>query len=642
MDQHNAGNSRETAWLLNGANETYHTLNNQESTPTPHNNENGNNNASSLDQIANRQKSVLMKYAEIWIGFLVGFLVICFTVFACREIARETPSNEAIQRSIIEMTDWNITEIKINGWSDPFSKNTAIVYNRFNLVKSKNKYLQFDVKLNTAVHYDNIQNDTLTLKQQKRFRTISESLMKKVCIDIKNVTTWDLDQNNTNLGSLVSGSPICVSLKDGEINNLILHLYFKPNVQNYWKIIKKIWNHQYDDIHLQSDLNLAVKMFVFHLETKFWNLNKLTIDWHDLIDHYNWDNDLNFFRNNWPPNIELLDLQMVDTKDGFNLQLKLMQITNFIKLWAKKRLPYLDLSNLNTVLPSMLWDIKLPDCNDNYSIQLTNANSSSKELEVWNHTNWEPIVDIDLNGPLPNDLINKVCDSDDINIITPLTKILNDLLNETEFITFQMKGKINSDNEKIVNSAEFETKSLDNKLFNEELTNNLLNEISYFPIQPNVTFNISQLIKEVDIMDMKFQRNGNRLSVIGTVQGIINLSFYETNDERFFVNNIKANLELYHKGTHFISLPMKVWTNSTSKIIHEDQSGMTQLQIQFDVDDKDMEITNHFELTKVINEILFTGETLISFESITDIIIDSLLGEIIINGLKTNGETVVH
>lgn len=598
------------------------------------------------DSNYNLQRRNRFKYAIILLGSLVGFFVVCVTVFTCTKIAEQTPSNELMQKAFMEMTDWNITEIKINGWSDPFLQDHTIVYNKFNWVNSKEKYLQFDVKLNTVFHYDKIQNDTLTVRQQKYFRRINEGLVKNICIDLKNVTTWDLDQNETNLGSLISGSPICVSLKDNETNQLTLHLYFKPEIKNYWKIVKKVWNHDYDDIHLVSNLKLGIKFFIFHLETKYLNLNNVTINWHDLMKKYDLEHELKFFRENWPPNIQLLDLELLDTEDGFNVIVTLKEIFNFVKVWFEERLPILKFSDsLITVLPKIFWDIKLPDCKEKFAIGLPNANSTSRELETWDGKNWEPIVDINLNGPLPNDLVNKVCDSDDENIKTPLTNIINTLLNETELVTFQMKGRVSDINTAIVSKTKrkrAQDEILDNNLLNHDMLNSLFDEMSYFPIQPNVTFNVSKLIQEFDIMNMKFQRSGNRLSVLGTMQGIINLPFYKTNDERFFVNNIKANLELYHKGTHFMSLPMKIWTKSTSKILHDSETGMTQLQVQFDVDDKDMEITNHFEMTKVVNEIIFMGKTLISFESVTDIIIDSLLGEIIINGLNTSGETVVH
>lgn len=590
-----------------------------------------------------------------FLPYLVGFFlfsiifVLVFLFYTRENFDHLIPSNQAIQSNFLEITELEIDQISINGWksikNDPQNKNSL----------PNGKYLQLSCNFQTYLNYDlmNQSSVPLTPQQASWFKYINEKGIRTMCISMNNVTTFnrerDMDSQKDidfQLGSLFILEPICLDLHNGTINYLNLTLLIKPEIKNLVKILKKIWDHDYFDLKLWSifDISLSKQILFVDQPITFWKLHNLIINWDKILNWNKLFKMVKFFRDNFREDIVFENIEMVDSVEGFHIQLNIKQkLTNKWTDFLEEKLHWFHIPfNDSTInIPSLEWYVRLPDCYNSFTIELTNVTSYTDNYNISKDL-LSMRMNIDMIGKLPDVLLGELCSTyDEANLITPLTKILNHLFNETEPIQFQICGRVkNSD-----------IGQLPNSLIPYDILDDILNGLSYVEMKQNITYNVSESIKDVSIDDMQLLWKNNKLSIVGTVIGFIDLSFYQTNLERFQINKIKGNLELYHNGNHFISLPMKHWISASSQIIHETNNKNTNkyttdkistvLKIQFDVNDDDMEILNNFELSKCLNEIIFKGETSIEFESVLDINIESLLGDIVLLGLTTSGSTIV-
>lgn len=93
---------------------------------------------------------------------------------------------------------------------------------------------------------------------------------------------------------------------------------------------------------------------------------------------------------------------------------------------------------------------------------------------------------------------------------------------------------------------------------------------------------------------------------------------------------------------HFLTIPMKVYNNASSEILHDPEDNHTLMKLMLDIPDKDVVIKNNWELTKFLNEIMFQGSSLVHAKADLDIIVQSLIGELMLTGLKTQNDVIVH
>lgn len=603
-----------------------------------------------LDRLKPHCTSYLPRFFFFFFFFLLFFVLLLIFFIPIREtFDKLIPSNEAIQSNILEITEFDIDQINIDGWKSIKSNSK----NKYDLPDGK--YLQLSCNLQTYLNYDLTSQSSIpfTPQQASWFKYINENVIRTICISVNNVTTfgqqtdWDSSKDSkSTLGSLFILEPICLNLHNGTINFLNLTLLLKPDIKNGIKVLKKIWNHDYSDLRLWSIVNMSLSKQITFIgqSMPLWRLHNLRINW-------NWDRKINwdkfykgvkFFRSNFLEEITFKDIKMVDTIKGFHIQSTITQKLN--NEWTKflqKKLPWLNnpFKDDSIYIPSLEWDARLPDCRNSFTIELTNVKSYTDNYNI-SKDSLTTNMNIDMVGKLPDPLVKELCD--ETNFFTPLTKILNHLFNDTESIRFQIYGKV-----KDINNND----KLSNNLIPNDVLDNVFHELSYIEVGQNMTFNVSKSIKDFMIDNMQLLWKNGRLSVTGTVIGFIDFSFYHTNLERFRINKIKGNLELYHNEKHFISLPMRNWIPAKSQIIHKNNGNKnkndsvknsTLLKVQFDINDDDMDILNKFELSKCFNEILFKGETSIKFDSILDINIESLLGEIVLMGLATSGDTLVH
>ncbi|KAG0656067.1 hypothetical protein C6P44_005356 [Monosporozyma unispora] len=590
----------------------------------------GNDDSRLLRQRIQRKPHWWKRFWPMWAGFLAGIATVALLVLTVQAISKNIPSDEAIQSNLAQITEVKVETLHLDGWK---------TQPRGGLNTEKGKYLQVSCTVQTRLNYDLLNQSTVpfTELQASWFRFFSEKGVRSVCVDVNNVTTFNNRQHegkdDLSLGSLFILDPFCLDLHNGTINELNLTILIKPEIKNGLRVLKKIWNHNYAGLNLWSLLNVSLsKRIPFsNCALPLFSLENIKIDWNKIIDWKNVDKEVGNFREFFREDIALENIQMVDTMEGFNVQLETESFPNKWFEYIKDKIPWVEFPTKGNAMsvPELDWYVKLPDCNNDFTIELPDVTSYTDKINISKNF-LSPKMNLDMVGSLPDSLINEVCNSDEENIVTPLTIFLNRLFNQTKLVEVEARGQVRDG-------------ALSNKLLPNNVLNEILNEISYVPIKQNITFNISNLIEDFIIEDMELHWTNGKLSVIGSVIGLLDLSFYETSAERFEVNNIKGNLKLYHDKKHFISLPMKTWVPSNSEIIHDaENNNSTMLKIEFDVNDKDMKILNKFELSKCFNEILFKGETNVQFDSVLDLVIDSLLGELIITGLTTSGETVVH
>ncbi|CCF59986.1 hypothetical protein KAFR_0I02060 [Kazachstania africana CBS 2517] len=530
------------------------------------------------------------------------------------KLHNSAPSMEELQNDIMTMSDVTVNNVHVDGWKS--GKDSGLNYDG-------GKFLQLTTSVDLTLNYD-----LLSKERSKWYHFMGEEVARSLCFKANNVTLYNTDPVQDDiyrLGSLVINKPFCIDLSNGTQNRLEVVALVEPNMKNVVRIVRKLWGKKYDQVNLWSvsDISILKDLKIGNLQIGSFRNLKI-----DLNEFFRFEQLSNFLGETFTEienQFTVKEVQMQDLDKGFGIDVTSEQIDfSFLPIWDWIELPK------NTLIPSLSWKPKLANCLNDYTIEIPSLNCSSENFQFSKMI--QPKVAGNLVGPLPDELLSHVCWSDEENTVTPLTKLLNSLFNETERLTFQMKGEA------------IESTKYHQSLIPSDLLNSALDELSYFTIAPNVSFNISTLLREFNINDLRLKwLNGyQRLQLLGTIQGILDLSFYKTTEERFYVNNIKGELELFHRDNKFLEIPMKVWTNSTSRMFLDAETNNTMMELIFDINDSNLKVIDKLELSRTFNEILFYGETKVTFDSTLDIVIDSLLGEIVITGLKTSGSTVVH
>ncbi|CCK71930.1 Tag1p KNAG_0I01410 [Huiozyma naganishii CBS 8797] len=566
------------------------------------------------------------KYWPFWLGIFTGLCTILVVVGVSFSLQSRIPSEKALQSNVVEITNVDIEKVTLDGWRVPGKEG---------LDTEGGKFLQISARVNVFLNYDALNESKvqMTFEQQKWFKWTSENTVRTLCIDVNNATTFGRkpDGKDDVLAGVYIQHPVCIDLHNGTVTSLNVTILVEPHMKNVLKIIKKIWKQDYQDLNLWSTLDISLSKNVGSLGyLHLFRLPNIKINWNDIIDWDKLSNRLQYFRDQIENDINVSNIRMVDTEKGFDVRMGVDPMEN--PLWH-----FLDdfswLEIPQAVIPPLSWVYKVADCFGDFSINLTHLLTHSSAVDI-GAKKISPSMSNSLTGPLPDDFLYQVCWSDEENTVTPLTKVLNSLFNSSNYLTVEAKAEISNSKP---------TTSDETALIPSDILSSILEDVSYFPVKQNVTFNMSSLIDEFFIDGMSLRWSNGRVSLGGTLVGIFDLSFYETNEERIHITHIKGNMELYHNDRHFITVPMKVWSNATSNIMHdEDNKNATMLELTFDIDDEFVQVTNRMELTKCFNEIFFSGETLITFSNDLDIVVESFLGDIVVTGLKTEGETVVH
>lgn len=536
---------------------------------------------------------------------------------------RNLPSQDVIEKSVIQITNWDIVKLHLDGWTDGHR-----------LDNDSGKALQVSTTINIWLDYDQwlASNQTaLDLPQKRLYRSISENFVRTACFDLNNVTTYDGENIDSNIvGLLQVKEPFCVDLHNNRTTQLNLTLFVEPRMDKVLGVLKKIWRHEYDKLALSSkiDVTLSKKTRIF---SDRWNLRlarlrELRIDWKDILK---WETITSRLKNlrHQLDQISVQSFSIGDSINGFhfNVEADPLDVSKFFD-WLE--------FPKNSVMPFINWEIKLPDCYEEYTINLptaccfTDSFAVQEEIEVTAYT--------DIEGPLPESLLSQVCWSDEENAFTPMTNLFNKIFNETELLTMEVKGHaIKPPNE---NS---------NWFVPYEILEPVLQDLSFFPISANVTIDSDSLIKDVTIEGLRIKWisglfGQKRLSVVGKIVGSIALPFYETAKERLSVEYLKGVTMLYHNNVHFLTIPMRVWSKASSRISHYGENKTTMMELSLNIQDNEVQVTNSVELTKIFNEVLLKRDVTVDLESDMDMMISTPLGNMVLMGLKGKGSAVMH
>ncbi|CCK73506.1 Tag1p NDAI_0G05230 [Naumovozyma dairenensis CBS 421] len=541
------------------------------------------------------------------------FIILLLIVESRSYIYKRIPTEDEIRDNFVRMSHVEVKKVKIDGWTKDNGKT---------INNDSGTALQISNSVEFYLNYDkmDLSHDT------EQVEWTMENIVKHLCFDINKLEIFNENDILTRV-HVKDHVPICVDVRNGSVSHMEFTLLAEPNVENILKVLKSIWHKRYDEINIWSQVDTTVsRRWSSFLSSKI-SLTNLKINLNDFI---NWDKIMDPMVENIQQilgNIEIQSLSMSDSFRGFHIEAKSNEI-----MLPKRPVDWIVLPS-DVEIPKLDWEIKLPDCYGYYTIDLPNTKFSTRPLNFTRRM--QPFLEGELSGSLPDELLTHVCSSDEQDTVTPLTLLVNKFLNESEKVTVYVKGSHSVNH--------------NNSLISSHYLNEALSSLSYFAVSTMTTFNITSLIKEFDIEDMKLKwETGkfgeSKLNIVGTISGYLDLSFYETASEKLSVNNIKGLLRLYHDNKHFLTIPMPAWINATSEIIHDHEmnNGDTMMEITFDVQNNDVIIEDKMELTKCFNEIFFLGETNVHFENKLDIVLESLLGEIVLLGLEGEGDTTVH
>lgn len=568
------------------------------------------------DGRSTRQSRHWTKWTIIFVLFSILVSVTCYGVYFVKHL----PSHDEIEKSVMEVSNWEIEKVHIDGWRKDDHLDTE-----------GGDALQLSVQLNYWPDYESwiLDNGTaLGLKDKTFYRSVSENLVRTVCLSVNNATTFDGVQTEDNMiGILQVKDQFCLDLHDNVTTALNLTVLIEPRMDNILRVLKKIWFHEYDKLNLSSILDLSVTKQAGrsggNWRIPLARLRGIQINWKKIIDWGSISDRVHSLRHHFDK-VSVRDFSLRDSDNGFLLEVQTDPLPlPDESMWLE--------SPQNITIPSIDWDLRLPDCKDNFTISLPSVSTSNAPVIV------QETIDIsvssDIKGPLPRSLLQQVCWSDEENAVTPMTLLFKKVLNASELVTVEIRGRSVS------------SEDTDSSILPHDLLETLLHDISYFPITTNLTVESGSLIQEVTIDKLKARWvrtifGEKKLRVSGTIRGTVALPFYRTSKEMISVDFIKGETRLFHQDVHFLSIPMRYWTKAGSKVYKENDQTMMELSLS--VRDDEVQIVNNFELTRVLNEVLFKGESPVHLDSNLDIMMSTPLGEMVLMGLNGEGNTTLR
>ena len=558
------------------------------------------------------------------VGAAVTAVILLFTSFKVSAFVQHSPSVDEIQDNAMKISNVKVQNFHIDGWRK--SKRDQ------NLDNDEGKYLQVTALLDYSLNYDLLDKSMFGDDPEKmeNFKFGAENLVRTLCVDLNNSTTFNnVNDTDLKLASVTIVSPFCVSLQNGSITPLNLTLLIEPNMKNIMDVLKKLITHRYKGLQLWSAVDVTLyKQTLLRFNIRLTNLPNITINWTRI---FKWDKLIPEWSTYITDNFhipEVTELKVTDDEENFLVKVKTEPVGSLQGILD--HIPWLTLPLFNFV-PSIRWDLRLPNCHNKCTIELPTLECISPEFDLMENDSL--VITNKLGGPLPRELLTHVCSSDEENTVTPLTLILNSLMNDSLDCSVEVRGSVQK------------TRSPwgeGDMLLPPDILQDMLDGLGYIPITTNLTVNTTEILDEVSIENMQLKWLDGRLRMVGTVTASMAMAFYKTKEDRLAIHNIKGDFEIYHENDHFLSIPMRVWTDSVSEIKHDSDTGDSYMDVTFDLRDDDMIVTDKGTLSQVFNEIFFQGETRVTFNATLDVVVQSVLGEVVLSGLKTDGETLIH
>ncbi|SCU86098.1 LAMI_0D00408g1_1 [Lachancea mirantina] len=558
---------------------------------------------------------------------ILGFLA---TYWAFQSV----PSMDSIEKYFEDATRVQIYKISFVEWTSKEAYGEAGFSDEVEF--NGQDFLKLKVELSVSIDHGSQQDNNISgmTERQKQLTRIVSNHLAEICLKGTNVTTFNDNETDSEFIALAKiPEPVCIDLRHNVTTRLEVPIYIKPDARNAASVIMKIWRRKFNDFDLWSSVATSVGKEVWRgREVTISNIKLDRIAWNDIID---WDDiHLGLIKLLKPLQeaVQVEQVEITDIHDGFRLEIGVRTNLPDTQKW-------LSFPN-QKYLPSTTWNARLPDCESKYSISLENATFSIPSLQMrdFNDNNGVLRTTIvgEISGLLPEDLLYKVCSSDEENVVTPISKLIRGVFNQTELLDFEVVGHgLKACNESIVPLQ-----------FIAELI-----PMIEFALGANFTLDADQIVECVSMDGLEFkwvEKNWEerQLTLLGNVVSIINVPFYTFSsysaDESISIDRIKGITKLYHNDIHFLTVPVRVWTDAESEFINQSGSNTTQLRVSFDIAGKEVEVIDHLELTRCFNEIIIRGKSEIFVESTLDLMVSTKLGDFVLLGLCGEGKTVVR
>ncbi|GAV54477.1 hypothetical protein ZYGR_0AM00150 [Zygosaccharomyces rouxii] len=547
-----------------------------------------------------RDRNTSRRYYTL--GVLSIFILLILGVFLWKPIL----SSQDVVGNAVQVSNVQISKVHLDGWN------------------SEGNQLQLTTNLDFWVNYEDWMagnKSQMSPWQKGLSRFASEKLVRTACFTLNNVTNYD--QNGT-VAYVAVKEPICIDLRQGHVTPLQLTVLVEPRIKNIVKVIKKLALHQYDDLQLSSKVDVTFGKRVSILRIPLGRIKNLNINWNQMQSYLRSATELLDSLLAMAKGFSIQDFIMKDSESGFSFDL-IPDPLSIPKSFDWFEWP------VDFQIPQISWQVKLPDCSGECTIEIPSLTCLNDAVMVEDPLKLSAFIDVE--GPLPENFLTQVCWSDEENAVTPITNFLNTMLNASQMVNILIKGHpipTSHDND-------------DNFFIPAETLKILLEEMSFFPLAANLTLDSKDSLREVTIdgLRIKWTAGGHRLVVAGKIVAFVALPFYKTNGQHLTVDHIKGTTKLFHDGIQFLAVPMRVWTPSSSKILH-DEKNQTVLKLLLDIHDDEVQVTNSMELTRVFNEIFVRGYAEVQVSAKLDLLVTTPLGELVLLGLKGQGKAIVR
>ncbi|CEP61703.1 Tag1p LALA0_S03e08944g [Lachancea lanzarotensis] len=549
--------------------------------------------------------------------------------------SRFVPSTEAIQTYYEDVTKVKLHSISYEGWD---SKPNSAGFKLDSFASpdgEKDSYKYLKVRAKIGVQFDHDQalssttNSTSTLRERSIIRFFSQSVVRTVCFNLNDMKAYNDNETGTQLlGSVHIPQSVCVDLRANTTTELDLPIVVHPNAQNIASVIIKIWRRKFHELNLWSNLNITLSKWGL----SFGKVQIPRLDWDDFL---NWDQVQSYvdqMHEFLKDPIKVNDFQISDVNEAVKFQIG-------ISYDCPDLLRDILQSQRGCSIPPTSWTVRMPGCQENEPIALQNAVFQTPLVPVdllLTQSSADINITGQIHGPLPDELLYQVCDSDEENVVTPINLFLKKVFDPTQNVGFEICGLHSGRTKK--------------SIIPERLLDEILPSIAQ-EINANLTIDSDQLVEQVtvDEMKMKWVQRGwddKRLEIMGKVNTLVNLPFYNATlskeEETVSIKKIKGLTKLFHNDVHFVSVPMDVWLNAESEILRSVDLANIQLRVSFDIAGQDVVVVDRLELTRCLNEILVLGQAKVFVEGQLDLMMDTKLGSIVLLGLEGNGTTIIR
>ncbi|OWB54832.1 hypothetical protein B5S28_g689 [[Candida] boidinii] len=457
-------------------------------------------------------------------------------------------------------------------------------------------------------------------------------LLRKLNLKIDSIELLALDGNekdavsaSTDLGS-VEIQPFSYQITDKSTNDLKLLVTVYPKSDSVLKIIKKMILDSDYNLQLKGDAN--VKILVFNGFIPVTNI-MIPIDFqipNGLIKKFNIDNfnidNFKFFKN--------------DLENLFITKFNINSLINPFKNITKKLINFVPKLPVLKI-PDLKFELNLYGCSKEELVQVSELSIKDLKFDfncdsgsLLSDSQCTPI-NFEIESRTDEDIINnklsKTCESN--NNDTVLDNFINDI-KDNGVVNFNIQGE-----------------SIDGSYG--EFFNNLINKIdipvNYKIDKLNVIIN-DKILKNVTMEDINFDFNnddGSGMPMInGALKIFIRLPYFITLD-LVKVDDLKGFANLTYTGEKFSDISINNWQNATTTLISKDDNDdfYNLILIESKLEKMTLNITDLDLFQIIVGQVLTIGSVPIDINALIDILVDSILGNIELDGIPGSGSTTI-